>query len=289
MRVVFLAIFSGVLLSGSQICCLAQNDSYTETEIGKSDTLKPKASFWWEFYNESTVLQKFQDNLISFSHTKPGIRISGLWGRTAEFYVLLRYGKDQHRDFWNNRAEIGLGLRMKLAKKVFIAPYVELLGGYYMKIPDKYPQPEQKKYDDVRTGLLFWYGWDTYVSYSSLMSFPFILWGEIYSDVSYFKSQRKNVIGYCHIKSGFHMFQFWKSVIDIYGVSYLMKDTNKDFWNNKAEIGPGILIQPVSGLDLKFFMEYLFGTYFGIEGRDLNPYSQKYTDRRIGLIFWIGW
>lgn len=289
MRVLSLIIFSGILLSGSQICCLAQNDSSAVTETKKSNTWGPKASFWWEFYNESTVMQKFHNNLISSSHTKPGIRISGLFGRTVEFYALLRYGKDLHRDFWNNRAETGLGLRIKLAKKVFIAPYIELIRGYYMEIPDQYPQPEQKKYNDVRTGLLFWYGWDKYFSYSSLMSFPLKLWGEIYSDVSYFKSQRKNVIGYCHIKSGLHVLQFWKSVLDIYGVFYIMKDINKCFWNNKAEIGPGIWIQPVSGLDLKFFMEYLFGTYFGIEGRDPNLYSQKYTDRRMGIIFWIGW
>ncbi|MFO7888991.1 MAG: hypothetical protein R6V04_01490 [bacterium] len=289
MKIDFLNIFLVILLSGISLICLAQSDSSAVNETNKSLRWDPQASFWWEFYNESTVLQKFDDNFISFSHTKPGIRISGLLGRTAEFYFLLRYGKDQHRDFWNNRAETGIGLRIKLFKKVFVAPYIELIQGYYMNIPDKYPQPQEEKYEDVRGGLLFWYGWDNYFPYTSLFSFPKKFWGEIYSEMSYYKNQRKNVIGYWHIKSGFHVVQFWKSCVDVYGVSYLMKDINKDFWNNKAEIGPAIRIKPVSGLDLQFFMEYLFGTYYGIEGRDPNPYPQQYTDRRVGLIFWIGW
>ena len=289
MKVDFINIFLVIVLSAIPLICLAQSDSSAVNETNKSLQWDPQASFWWEFYNESTVLEKFDDNLISFSHTKPGLRISGLLGRTAEFYVLLRYGKDMHRDFWNNRAETGLGLRIKLFKKVFLAPYIELIRGYYMDIPDEYPQPEQKEYDDVRSGLLFWYGWDNYFSYSSLFSFPLKFWGEMYSDISYYRSQRNNVIGYWHIRTGFHTMQLWKSCIDVYGVSYVMKDINEDFWNNKAEIGPGIRIKPVSGLDLTFFIEYLFGTYFGIEGRDPNPYSQQYTDRRMGVIFWIGW
>lgn len=288
MKVDFLNIFFVVFLSGMPLMGLAQSDSSAVIEKESSLQWEPQVSFWWEVYNESTVLQKFDDNLISFSHTKPGLRISGLLGRTAEFYVLIRYGKDQHRDFWNNRAETGIGLRIKLFKKVFVAPYVELIKGYYMNIPDKYPQPQEEKYEDMRTGLLFWYGWDNYFSYSSLISYPFKFWGEIYSDMSYYRNQRKNVIGYWHIRTGFHVMQLWKSCIDIYGVSYIMKDTNKDFWNNKAEMGPGIRIQPVAGLDLTFFVEYVFGTYFGLEGLDSNPYSQEYTDRRAGLIFWIG-
>ena len=285
----FIVIFFMIFLPGLPFMCLAQSDSTAVAEEDSTFKWNPRVSIWWEFYNESTIMQQYNDNLISCSHTKPGIRITGLLGRTAEFYFLLRYGKDQHRDYWNNQAETGIGLRIKLAKKVFIAPYIELIRGYYMKIPDKYPQPEQREYNDVRTGLIFWYGWDTYSFYSSLFSLPLTFWGEIYSDISYFKSQQKNTIGYWHIKTGFHMVQCWKSIIDLYAVSYLMKDINKDFWNNKAEIGPGLYIQPVSGLDLKFLIEYIFGTYFGIEGEDPNPYVQQYTDRRIGLIFWIGW
>ena len=115
-----------------------------------------------------------------------------------------------------------------------------------------------------------------------------LVWGEIYSDISYYRSQRNNIIGYLHTKCGLHIFRVWKSVIDAYGVFYVMKDSNRDFWNNKAELGPGIAIQPIPGLDLKFVVEYLFGSYYGIEGIDPNPYPQQYQDRRYGILFWIG-
>jgi hypothetical protein len=267
---------------------LSQVNPEDSTAVEQKPKPKPHVGFWWEFYNESTVLQQFNDNLITSSHVKPGLRISNLFGMTAELYFIGRYGKDLHRDFWNNKTEMGIGLRVKLARKVFIAPYVEWLKGYYGKIPENYPEPPEKEYTDIRSGLLFWFGWDDYESISTFFSFPMLVWGEIYSDVSYYRSQRHNIIGYMHLKCGLHIFRAWKLVMDAYCVFYVMKDSNRDFWNNKAEIGPGIGIKPIPGLDLKFVVEWLFGTYYGIEGVDPNPYPQQYQDRRFGVLFWIG-
>ena len=161
-------------------------------EVHQSSTLdiqknkfSPNVGFWWEVYNESFIIEKFKDNLIMSSHIKPGLRISGIWGMTAELYFLARYGKDLQRDFWNNKTETGFGLRIKMLRKVFLAPYVEWLTGFYGKIPDEFPQPPQKKYTDLRAGLLFWYGWDKYETISSFFSLPMLFWGEIYSDISY--------------------------------------------------------------------------------------------------------
>ena len=244
---------------------------------------------WGEFYDESVITQKNDNNLISFSHVRQGFRLPLSSKLSVESYLLLRYGKDLHRDFWNNRFESGLGLRIRFSYKIFLAFYLEDIWGTYFKIPAEYPQPAKKSYNDFRTGLIFWYGWDKYLIPDPLISFPFNTFGEIYSDISYYRKEHNNTVGYFHIRGGLRLFRIWKSTLDIYGIAYVIKDVNKDFWNNKTEIGPGIWFKPVADLELKIFIEWLQGNYFGIEGRDPNPHPQQYRDRRMGILFWVGW
>lgn len=244
---------------------------------------------WGELYDESMFFLRDRNNLNSISHIRQGLKFRFTDALSLESYFLLRYGKDLHRDYWNNKFETGLGIRLRFSKKIFLAYYLEAIRGSYTNVPEFYPQPDDKQYNDFRTGLIFWYGWDKYYSTDGLTSFPLSMWGEAYGDVTYYQYDHRNFIGYLHVKSGFHLFQFWKTVIDGYGVVYLLKDRNKDFWNNVAEFGPGVWFKPWPDLDLKFFAEWLWVRYFGIEGEDVNPYSQSYRDRRVGVLFWIGW
>jgi hypothetical protein len=257
------------------------------------DTMKTarpsKWRIWGEFYNESTSSQKTLDNMISFSHTRNGLRFTLASRLSLESYLLIRYGKDLNKDFWNNRFESGLGLRLRFSKKLFLAYYLEMIYGQYRNIPENLPQPGHKLYKDFRTGLIFWYGWDTYFDPGKWLTFPFIWWGEVYSDVSYFHREDRNIIGYGHVRTGYHLVRVLDSYIDLFGVIYVNRDANKDFWNNKVEFGSGLWIKPFNSLEMKVYMEWLSGRYMGIEGNDPNPYSQQYSDRRMGILFWIGW
>jgi len=247
-------------------------------------------SLWGEFYDESMIFQMEQNNLFSNSHIRQGLKISQLPAvNMLQTYVLLRYGRDLHRDFWNNKTEIGLGFRARFFQKVFLAPYVETIWGYYNRIPEDHPQPETKRYSDLRGGFIFWYGWDKWYSPASLVTFPNHFIGEIYSELNYFRKDRDNIIFYTHMKAGFRLIRIWKCALVGYTALYALKDKNKDFWNNIAEMGPGFWIIPHPDFDLKFFVEWLQGYYYGIEGRDENPNAQKFNDRRIGILLWIGW
>ena len=244
---------------------------------------------WGEIYDESTRFQKLQNNLISTTHIRQGIRL--YWTPTVytEAYGMVRYGKDMNRDFWNNRFEAGVGLRTRFFEKVFLAFYLENLRVTYRSVPEEYPQPERRQLRDWRAGAIFWYGWDRWFSPEHWIAFPLIAWGEAYSELNYFHSERDNVFWYLQTRSGFHLVRVWQSEIDGYGVLYLLKDVNRDFWNNKAEWGPGIWFKPWVELSLQIYAEWLTCAYFGIEGRDPNPYAQRYRDRRVGVLFWIGW
>ena len=260
---------------------------------GDGDTLKTagpsKWRIWGEFYNESTSSQKTLDNMISFSHTRNGLRFTLASRLSLESYLLLRYGKDLNKDFWNNRFEYGPGLRLRFSKKVFLAYYLETIYGQYRNIPGDLPQPGHKQYRDFRTGLIFWYGWDTYFKPQKWITLPFIWWGEVYRDISYFHREADNIIGYSHARTGYHVVRFWQSYVDLFGVIYVNRDVNRDFWNNKIEFGPGLWIKPFESLEMTIYVEWLSGRYMDLKGSDPNPYSQKYSDRRAGLLFWIGW
>lgn len=281
LRVAFcllLTVFSPFL--ENRLIGAPSDDSYQEGR---------KLRFWGEIYDESMTFQKDRNNFCSISHFRAGLRIPLDTHFIVETYFFMRYGRDVTRDFWNNKFEEGLGIRFRYSKGVFIASYLEGVRGFYTDIPETYPQSDSKEYSDFRSGLIFWYGWDRYYEPSRLVSFPMIFWGETYSDISYYRFDRHNVIGYFHTKSGIHLLRFWKFELDGYGVLYALKDSNQDFWNNLVEFGPGVRFSPVQGLFLKFFAEWIWGTYFGIEGIEPNPYAQKYTDRRVGVLFWIGW
>jgi hypothetical protein len=167
---------------------------------------------------------------------------------------------------------------------------MEFIWGSYLNLPGEEPEETvQKRYDDFRTGLIFWYGWDKYRDPAPRVSFPADFWGEVYGDLSYYRMERNNTIGYAHLKTGIHVLRFWNTTLDIYGVTYLNGDVNGDFWNNKAEFGPAVRIKPWEGFDLEFDLEWLNGAYYGIESIDPNPYARRYSDRRMGILLWIGW
>lgn len=247
-------------------------------------------SIWGEFYDESMIFESEEDNVFSNSHIRQGLKIRHLPViNLFQTYILLRYGRDLHRDFWNNKTEVGLGLRTRFFKKIFFAPYAEYICGFYNKIPEGRPQPQARQYTDLRGGFIFWYGWDTWYSPASLITFPRHFIGEVYSELNYFRKDRDNIISYTHMKAGIRAVRIWKCAFVGYGAMYIMKDRNRDFWNNVAEIGPGFWIKPHPDVDLKFFVEWLRGYYYGIEGRDDNPNPQIFSDRRIGILLWIGW
>jgi len=290
LRLRFLHIVAGTLLAVSGILGSEPDSSEIGSDPGGGGSVKITLNMWGEFYNESMIFQMEQDNVFSNSHIRQGLKINHLPGiNLLQTYVLLRYGRDLHRDFWNNKTEIGVGLRVRFFKKFFLAPYVEYIRGFYNQIPEDRPQPEARQYNDLRGGFIFWYGWDKWYSPASLITFPRHFVGEIYSELNYFRKDRENIIFYTHVKAGVRVIRIWKCAFVGYGAMYILKDRNRDFWNNVAEIGPGFWIKPHPDVDLKFFVEWLRGYYYGIEGRDENPYPQIFSDRRIGILLWIGW
>ena len=62
-------------------------------------------------------------------------------------------------------------------------------------------------------------------------------------------------------------------------------DTNQDYWNNYAQVGPGFRITPFEDLDLKIGLEYVEGRYFN--GAMEDGQSRNYSDFIVTLAFFF--
>ncbi len=241
-----------------------------------------------EVYDETINMGKLEDNTITMAQALEGVRF-GLFGiSTMDLYFKQRIGSDANRDFWNNRAELMVGTRLRFFQRIYLALCTELVNGHYMKA-DESTLPDGADYTDVRAGLIFWQGFDGEAVHRWNTTVPLTLWDEIYGDFFYFRNDRRNGILYVNGKVGFRLLRLYKTAIDAYWVSYLMTDINGDYWNNKTEAGLGIRVKPWNDLDFDLFVEFLNGKVTPRSGDYENPNDSEYRYTRIGLTFWHGW
>lgn len=271
-KVVFLVILSQLIFT-----------KYVLAEIGL------KAKFFAEVYSETTKMRREGNNITSMTQSMQGIKITIPKFCRVKIYLKERYGSDANRDYWNNRGEVMLGLRIRFFQKIFLAAYFEYIQGKYFDIENsENPNPYGLNYRDMRGGLIFWQGMDVEYKDRWTKTIPFSFWDEIYSDVTFYNKDDENIIFYLNCKAGARLIRVYKSALDYYFVNYLIYDKNADFWNNKLEFGIGFRIKPWTDLDLSLFVETLKGSYFDRDGRYVNPYPAMYDDVRIGLLFWYG-
>ena len=243
-----------------------------------------------ELYGDVSFYEKDRNNIIAQFQVKEGMKMVNIMGRIIDCYLKVSGTKDKNKDFWNNKAEVGLGVRTRFFTKIYFGLYAEYLRGFYIDVQGRDPNPYDQNYVDLRCGAILWYAWGgRAVSDTGGVSFPLVHWGELYADGSLYRKDRHNAIANMYVKDGFRIMTLNRVVVDSYLRLNLAKDRNKDFWNNKAELGPGIRIKPFHSFYLEVYFEYVRGFYLGIEGRDPNPYDMNYGDIRYGLILWSGW
>lgn len=115
-------------------------------------------SFWEEIYSELIHFRRDRNNNICFLKTKAGLRVLRLHKTTASLYAVHHLNLDTNGDFWNNRTELGPGVRVKPWTGSGLSLFVEYLRGTYLERDGRYVNPYPNRYDELRVGLTFWYG-----------------------------------------------------------------------------------------------------------------------------------
>lgn len=110
------------------------------------------------------------------------------------------------------------------------------------------------------------------------------LFTDLDASLGYYSRYDHNGIGYLQLREGVRLADWRASRLYGYAKINLVKDTNRDFYNNLAEFGPGVEFRPSGNFNLSLRAEYLRGTYFGIEGHDPNPFRAQYNDFRMTLL-----
>ncbi len=115
------------------------------------------------------------------------------------------------------------------------------------------------------------------------LALPFIPFVDLYSSFGYY-SRYDNGIGYLQLRGGVRAVEVSRTVADLYARLDLVRDTEKEFFNNLVEIGGGMRLTPNVDWGLHFACEYHRGMYWVVSDREI-PYDLSYNSVRLMVIF----
>lgn len=175
----------------------------------------------------------------------------------------------------------GIGLQTKPLNVLPIYGFVEVGEAY-----DLIYQQRNRWRGDVRVGLMYYQVFGAEPSYFNELKWGHDYYSTWYGDVVYFSRYNNNIIGSIRTHQGIHLLQYKSSMVNLYVTGRMIEDTNRDFYNNIAEIGPGIGFIPTNRFNLQLRYECVRGVYLPAGG-SINPYGKYYNNQLVQLIFYV--
>ena len=105
---------------------------------------------------------------------------------------------------------------------------------------------------------------------------------DLYSSFGYY-SRYTNGIGYIQGRAGLRMIEVAKTVADVYARADIVRDTEKQFYNNQSEGSVGARIIPNVDWGLYLVGEFHRGRYWRVSDTPV-PYDLYYSSFRFFLI-----
>jgi Flp pilus assembly protein TadD len=248
--------------------------------------LDPKS--YLDVFSSPFYSRRFE-NAIALAEAQAGFKPKESW--PVSFYVAGRYTQDSRSHggemaeiYSDNAIQAGLGARLK-AKGSNLSLSVE--PGVALTLTKAEDEPRKSELmlrillADYRYWNARWWG------PLGLATFGLIRTHRAFTDldwsVGYYTRYENNVIGTLQIREGFRIWD-GASLVAAYVFGEAIKDGNHDFYHNLVQGGVGTEIRPFRQENVRLRAEALRGMYFGIEGRDPNPYDRFFTDYRFMLI-----
>jgi hypothetical protein len=138
---------------------------------------------------------------------------------------------------------------------------------------------------DYRAGVNWFRSWGTTMAQSVEENMSgFSLTGSGYTDVSFYSRYNRNVIGYVQLREGVNFPTARVLPIQLLAAVNVVKDSNRDFYNNIVEVGPALRVAPSAKMSaVQFEVQYVRGFYTFHD--PANPYGSRYHDIRFSIIW----
>ena len=183
--------------------------------------------------------------------------------------------------FEDNVQITGVGGQLAPFKGLPIIGYLEVGAAY-----DLLYQNRDRWRGDLRGGLMYYQDFGKRPAYFDTLKMSHDYYSDWYADATYFSRYNNNVIGVIKTHQGVRLLQYKSSMLNLYMTGRVFGDTRREFFNNYAEVGPGIAFVPSNRFNLQLRVEQVKGVYLPA-GATVNPYAKYYTSQYIQLLFYV--
>lgn len=233
-----------------------------------------------------------------FSQTRFGLTVTPLIMRfgvekkdwfNSKFYMVYRQTLDNKsanlgqlpQIFEDNVRILGLGIQLQPVKDVPLIGFFEAGQGY-----DVIDRNRSRWRNDFRGGLVYFNEFGAMPSYYDQQKWSHDYYSQLYGDAIYYSRYDDNVIATVRTRQGIRLWQHHSTMLNLYITGRIVVDKNRDFFNNIAEIGPGVSLIPLNRYSVILRYEYIRGVYLPAGG-SFNPYNKYYNNSTIQLIYYL--
>lgn len=253
--------------------------------VGQQTKVLPKPYFS-EFYLNPFTQSRFGLSVL------PLILRAGIEQRdrfNTKEYVFLRRTQDNRSSnlgvisqiYEDNVQILGVGVQATPFRRFPLIGFIEAGDAY-----DLVYQNRNRWRGDLRGGFMYYQDFGAMPGYFDQWKFSLDYYSDWYADITYFSRYNNNVIGLIRTHQGIRLFQYKSSMLNLYLTGRVIEDTKRLFFNNIAEIGPGISIVPSNRFNVQVRLEQVNGMYLPA-GATVNPYSKYYTNQLVQLLFYM--
>lgn len=107
---------------------------------------------------------------------------------------------------------------------------------------------------------------------------------ETNGSIGYYSRYKQNGIAYLQPREVLNAFHLGKTTVAGYLQQNVALDTNREFYNNTAEIVPGLDLRTAWMPGMAIRAEYVRGYYLDLPSHNINPYGSQYRDVRVRLL-----
>ncbi len=173
----------------------------------------------------------------------------------------------------------GIGGQLRPLTRIPLVGFVEVGAAYDLV----YRNRDRWRWD-FRSGLMYYQEFGKRPLFFDAVKFARGYYSDWYGDATYF-TRYSNLIGLIRTHQGIRLLEWHSSMLNLYMTGRVIEDTQRQFYNNIAEIGPGLSIVPSNRLNLQIRFEHIKGVYLPA-GASVNPYGKYYTNNILQLMFY---